>query len=242
MRSCSAAARTLPLLCLCLTGCSGLFQSKAKPEQVYFLRAPAVASYAPAQPADSAAAAPAAAAAAMPASLRVTRPLASPGLDTARIVLVQTDHRMNFFSGSRWPAPVTQLVEALAVETLRATGAWTSVEDSTSPFPSDYLLQIHVRRFEADYTEGGGAPVVHVVLDCVVGRRQGREVLATFTASGSAAAVANRQAEVVAAFEQATGTALQSLSQQAERTVRADLQRGAQDADKPLASISRQSQ
>ena len=242
MRSCSAAARTLPLLCLCLTGCSGLFQSKAKPEQVYFLRAPAVASYAPAQPADSAAAAPAAAAAAMPVSLRVTRPLASPGLDTARIMLVQTDHRMNFYSGSRWPAPATQLVEALAVETLRATGAWTSVEDSTSPFPSDYLLQIRVRRFEADYTEGGGAPVVHVVLDCVVGRRQGREVLATFTASGSAAAVANRQAEVVAAFEQATGTALQSLSQQAERTVRADLQHVAQDADKPLASSSRQSQ
>ena len=242
MRSCSAAARTLPLLSLCLAGCSGLFQSKAKPEQVYFLRAPAVASYAPAQPADSAAAAPAAAAAAMPVSLRVTRPLASPGLDTARIMLVQTDHRMNFYSGSRWPAPATQLVEALAVETLRATGAWTSVQDSTSPFPSDYLLQIHVRRFEADYTEGGGAPVVHVVLDCVVGRRQGREVLATFTASGSAAAAANRQAEVVAAFQQAAGTALQSLSQQAERTVRADLQHVAQDADKPLASSSRQSQ
>ena len=236
MRSCSAAARALPLLCLCLAGCSGLFQSKAKPEQIYFLRAPAVAT---STPAAEPAAAPAAAGAAMPASLRVTRPLASPGLDTSRIMLVQTDHRMNFYSGSRWPAPATQLVEALAVETLRATGAWTSVQDSTSPFPSDYLLQIHVRRFEADYTEGGGAPVVHVVLECVVGRRQGREVLATFTASGSAAAAANRQAEVVAAFEQASGTALQSLSQQAERAVRADLQHGAQNADKPLAAISR---
>jgi cholesterol transport system auxiliary component len=175
----------------------------------------------------------------MPASLRVTRPLASPGLDTSRIMLVQTDHRMNFYSGSRWPAPLTQLVEALAVETLRATGAWASVEGSASPFPSDYLLQIHIRRFEADYTEGTAAPVVHVVLDCVVGRRQGREVLATFTASGSAAAVANRQAEVVAAFEQASGTALQALSQQAEQAVRADLQHSAQNPDKPLASISR---
>ena len=222
MRSCSAAARTLPLLCLCLAGCSGLFQSKAKPEQIYFLRAPAVATSTPAAEPASAAAAPAAAGAAMPASLRVTRPLASPGLDTSRIMLVQTDHRMNFYSGSRWPAPLTQLVEALAVETLRATGAWASVEGSASPFPSDYLLQIHIRRFEADYTEGASAPVVHVVLDCVIGRRQGREVLATFTASGSAAAVANRQAEVVAAFEQATGTALQALSQQAEQAVRAD--------------------
>ena len=239
MRSCSAAARALPLLCLCLAGCSGLFQSKAKPEQIYFLRAPAVAT---STPAAEPAAAPAAAGAAMPASLRVTRPLASPGLDTSRIMLVQTDHRMNFYSGSRWPAPLTQLVEALAVETLRATGAWASVEDSTSPFPSDYLLQIRVRRFEADYTEGGGAPVVHVVLDCVVGRRQGREVIATFTASGSAAAVANRQAEVVAAFEQASGTALQALSQQAEQAVRTALQRGAQNPDKPLAFISRPSQ
>ena len=236
MRSCSAAARALPLLCLCLAGCSGLFQSKAKPEQIYFLRAPAVAT---STPAAEPAAAPAAAGAAMPASLRVTRPLASPGLDTSRIMLVQTDHRMNFYSGSRWPAPLTQLVEALAVETLRATGAWASVEGSASPFPSDYLLQIHIRRFEADYTEGTAAPVVHVVLDCVVGRRQGREVLATFTASGSAAAVANRQAEVVAAFEQASGTALQALSQQAEQAVRADLQHSAQNPDKPLASISR---
>ena len=239
MRSCSAAARTLPLLCLCLTGCSGLFQSKAKPEQTYYLRAPAARPAATSPPAGASAAA---AATPAPASLRVIRPVADPGLETSRIMLVQADHRMNFYSGSRWPAPATQLVEALAVETLRATGAWTSVEDSTSPFPSDYLLQIHVRRFEADYTEGGGAPVVHVVLDCVVGRRQGREVLATFTASGSAAAAANRQAEVVAAFQQAAGTALQSLSQQAERTVRADLQHVAQDADKPLASISRQSQ
>jgi len=236
VRSCSAAARALPLLCLCLAGCSGLFQSKAKPEQIYFLRAPAVAT---STPAAEPAAAPAAAGAAMPASLRVTRPLASPGLDTSRIMLVQTDHRMNFYSGSRWPAPLTQLVEALAVETLRATGAWASVEGSASPFPSDYLLQIHIRRFEADYTEGTAAPVVHVVLDCVVGRRQGREVLATFTASGSAAAVANRQAEVVAAFEQASGTALQALSQQAEQAVRADLQHSAQNPDKPLASISR---
>ena len=230
-----AAVRTMPLLCLCLAGCSGLFQSKAKPDQIYYLRAP-LASTAP----TGSAAAPVAAAAAMPVSLRVVRPLANPGLETSRIMLVQTDHRMNFYSGSRWPAPVTQLVEALTVDTLRATGAWASVGDSASPFPSDYLLQIHVRRFDADYTEAGaGAPVVHVMLDCIVGRRQGRDVLATFTASGTATAAANRQGEVVAAFEQASGTALQVLAQQTEQAVRADVQRAAQNADKPLASISR---
>ena len=239
----AAAARAVPLLCLCLAGCSGLFQSKAKPEQVYYLRAPAAgAPAAPATGPDSApgeASAAAAPGAAMPASIRVGRPLAGPGLDTPHIILVQADHRMNFFSGSRWPAPAPTLLEALAVQTLRASGEWASVEDSASPFPSDYLLQLHVRRFEADYTEGTGAPVAHVMLDCTVGRRQGREVLATFTVAGSAAASVNHLSQVVAAFEQATGTALQALAQQAAQVVRADLQRAAQNADKPLPSISR---
>ena len=210
MRLAGTTLRTLPLLCLGLAGCSGLFQSKAKPEQTYYLRAPAARTAATRAPA-------------IPASVRVIRPAASPGLDTSRIMLVEADHRMNFFSGSRWPATAPELIEALAVQTLRTSGAWVSVGSSGGPFPADYLLQIHVQRFEADYSEGtAGAPVVHVVLECVVGRREGREVLTTFTAAGSAAAAANRLGEVVMAFEQATGVALEALSRQTEQAVRAD--------------------
>ena len=210
MRLAGTTLRTLPLLCLGLAGCSGLFQSKAKSEQTYYLRAPAARTAATSAPA-------------IPASVRVIRPAASPGLDTSRIMLVEADHRMNFFSGSRWPATAPELIEALAVQTLRTSGAWVSVGSSGGPFPADYLLQIHVQRFEADYSEGtAGAPVVHVVLECVVGRREGREVLTTFTAAGSAAAAANRLGEVVMAFEQATGVALEALSRQTEQAVRAD--------------------
>lgn len=237
MRLASATLRTLPLLCLGLAGCSGLFQSKAKPEQTYYLRAPAARTAGTSSQAGAAAGAPA-----IPASVRVIRPVAGPGLDTSRIMLVEADHRMNFFSGSRWPAPTPEVIEALAVQTLRASGSWASVGGSGSPFPSDYLLQVHVQRFDADYSEGAGAPVVHVVLECAVGRREGREVLATFTAAGSAAAAANRLGEVVMAFEQATGVALEALSRQTEQAVRADVQRGAQNADKPLASSSWQRQ
>ena len=222
-----ATLRVVPLLCLCLAGCSGLFQSKAKPEQVYYLRRP------------SAATAPAASAPAIPVSLRVVRPLADPGLDTAHIMLVQADHRMNFYSGSRWTAPAPELIEALAVQTLRASGEWASVEDSASPFPADYLLQVHLRRFEADYAAAGAAPVARVVLDCILGRRQGRYVLATFTVSGEAAAPANRLSQVVGAFEQAAGTALDALAQQAAQVARGDAQRAAQSEDNASPSNSR---
>ena len=233
MNFASAALRPVPLLLLCLAGCSSLFHSTAVPEQTYYLRAPSAA--------DGAAHTDTAAAPAPPAtaSLRVGRPIAAPGLDSPHIMVLQADHRMNFYTGSRWPAPMPDVIEALTAETLRASGAWASIEYSSSPFPSEYLLQITVRRFEADYTEGGPAPVVHVVLDSVLGRREGREVIATFTVSGTVPAADNRLKDVVAAFEQATGQALTALSQKASQAVLGDAQRSTQNEPNPAPSSSR---
>jgi cholesterol transport system auxiliary component len=216
------------LLCLAPAACTSLFHSNAPAEQTYYLRPPASAP----------AAATPLAAARIPISLRVGHPLADPGLETPHIILVQADHRLNFYSGSRWAAPLADVVDALAVQTLRASGDWSSVEDSTSPFPSNYLLQIAVRRFEADYTAGGAAPTVYVVLDCILGRREGRDVVATFVVSGSAAAADNRMSAVVAAFEQAAGSALTSLAQQTAQLAAADSQR-TQNGAKPEPSIRR---
>jgi ABC-type uncharacterized transport system auxiliary subunit len=213
----NAALRVLQPLAaaaaLAAAGCTGLFQSHTAPEQTYVLRAPAP----PAAPAASATALPAA----QPASLRVAHPLAAPGLEGAHIMLVQADHRMNYYTGSRWPAPLPDVVEELAADTLRAAGEWQSVQGSESPFPAEYLLQIVVQHFEADYTGGGAAPEVHVVLDCTLGKRAGRDVLATYVAQGTASAAGNRMSEVVAAFEQASGAALSSLAQQTAAAVRA---------------------
>ena len=215
MKSLAARLRTVApvVLGLAAAGCSGMFHSGARPEQVYFLRATVAPSEAD-RPA-------------VEASLRVGHPQAQPGLDSPRIVLVQSDRRMSFYTGSRWPAPAPALVETLAVETLRASGSWQSVEDSASPFPSDYILQIAVRRFEADYTSAGPAPQVYVKLDCIIGRREGREVVASFVAEGSSVAARNRLADVVAAFESAANAALHSMSDHALEVVRAAAERQA---------------
>jgi cholesterol transport system auxiliary component len=196
-------------LCLsaALAGCGGLFHSNARPEQVYILRAEPI-------PAGSGPVA---------ASLRVNRPTANPGLDSAQIVLVQSDRRMSFFLASRWPAPASNMIEMLAVEKFRGSGTWQSVADSTSAFPSDYVLQVTIRRFEADYTGGDKAPEVHVVLDCLVGKREGREVIANFLAIGSAQAATNRMSAVVPAFETATNAALDSLAAKTVEAVRSSL-------------------
>ena len=194
------------LLGLAVVGCSGLLRSNAPPVQVYTLRAPSASS-------DSGAT--------TDASLRVAHPLAGPGLDTPQIVLSQPDHRLNVYAASAWATDTPALLESLAVETLRASGHWRSVEDAESPFPSDYLLQISIRRFDADYSDDTGAPpTVQVTLDCTLGKEEGRDIIATFVASGSAVASANRLGEVVAAFQQATAAAMTSLSQQVSAAAR----------------------
>lgn len=219
------AAAGLAVCATLLGGCT-LLHSSAPLEQTYYLRAAPAEGDVAAPPADA-------------PSLRVARPLTAPGLDTVHIVLVQADHRMNFYTGSRWPAPLADVVEALMLQTMRASGNWSSVEGSTSGFPTNYLLQCSVRRFEADYTAGGSAPSAQVVLDCLIGRREGREVLATFSVTGSAAAAANRMSDVVAAFEQASRSALAALSQQVFAAARTDREHAAQNGAKPDASISR---
>ena len=193
-----------------LWGCSGGLHSDARPGEVYVLRPAATASHA---------------AAGGTGSIRVARPDAAPGLNSDHIVLLQSDHRLSYYVASRWAAPLPEVVEDLTVETLR---------DSRSFFSADYMLQIIVSRFEADYTAGGSTPEVHVVLDCTLGRRAGREIVTSFTAEGIATPAANRLGEVVSAFEVAANKAVSQLAALSYLSLSQ-----AQNADSPVPSSKR---
>ena len=210
---------------LLVSGCSGLLHSDDPPVQVYVLRAAVsptraateqaqalrdarTASVADAKPAESA------------PTLQVPRPQADPGLANELITLVQSDHRMDRYAGSSWAGALPDVVETLAIDTLRATGNWSSVNDAPSPFAADYLLQMNIRRFEADYTGGGDAPRIYVTLDCTIARRIGRELLTSFVVEGVADAEANKMSAVIGAFEKAANAALASMAQRSSDAVR----------------------
>ncbi|HEU4779525.1 MAG TPA: ABC-type transport auxiliary lipoprotein family protein [Steroidobacteraceae bacterium] len=191
----------LPILGLAgLTACSGVFDSTAPAPQSYVLRL---------APAD----APAAASAA--GSVQLQRLEASPGLKSERIALLRSDHRFDFYAASRWAAAAPVLIESVIIDALRATGSFSAVFDDSSPYAPRYRLRCVLRRFEADYTKGGRAPTVFVVLDCTLGRHRDRELLASFTAQGSAQAAEDRLNAVVAAFESATAAAMAELGRAA---------------------------
>jgi len=222
-------SRRLALLSMVLwaAGCSGGLHSDGPPMQIYLLRAapaPPLASEASGdavvRPLDrSTANAPAAGVPSAP-TLQVARPSADPGLSTELITLVRSDHRLDYYSGSRWAAELPDVVSTLALDTLRASGDWGAVHDSPGTFSSDYILQITIRRFEADYTDGKPAPKVHVMLDCTLARRVGRELVTSFSVQSVADAGENRLGTVVAAFEKAANTALGEMAARSATAVR----------------------
>ena len=191
-RLCSAA------LVACMAGGCADFHSKQAAIQVYTL-----------QPSFSAAAASTNAAT---ATLQVARPLAAPGLDTDGIALQRDGQRLDYYAASRWAAPLPEIVQSQAIEALRASGKFRSVQPEGAAFAADLVLQLEIRRGQAEYVGADGPPTVQVQLLATLGRRADRSVLATVSASGTAPASENRMQSVVAAFQAALGTALGELS------------------------------
>lgn len=188
-----------------LAGCGGLLETTVPAPQSYVLRLPP-----PAAPTAAGATPPAAA-----GSLLVQRPDAGPGLESERIVLLRSEHRFDFYAASQWAAPAPDIVAGVMVDALRAGGSFSAVFDDHSPYAPRYNLRCGLRRFEADYTEtNGGAPTVHVALDCTLGRHRDRTLLGNFIVDGAAPASDDRLGAVIAAFDTATQSAMQALVKQ----------------------------
>lgn len=190
-------------LALC-TGCGGTFTSKAPVSHAYVLRAPP----APATGADQ----DVVAKPSFDGTLRIRRPIPAPGFETDRILLLRDGRELDFYATGHWAAPIPEMIEALAVESVRRSAFFPAVYGENSPMRSEYFLQIIVRNFVAEYSGNADAPIARVALDCTLGRRVDRDVMAVFTAEGQAPAAANRMNDVVAAYEVALQQALASAA------------------------------
>ena len=194
----------LPAVMLALTGCASLFHSHAPAVQLYVLQVPAAA------PVATPAVAPS-----IGPTLRVARPLPAPGLDTDRIALLRPGNRLDYYAGSRWSAPLADVVSDLQLAVLRADPTWSAVADGRATLNADYVLQSSIDRFAAEYALDTGPPLVRVELRCLLVRRSDGAVLGSFAATASRLAQANRMSGVIAAFAAAADQAVSETAAQA---------------------------
>jgi len=205
MPAAARAAAFAAAFAMLLSACSGLHADRGAP-QAYTLRF---------LPPPDAGAAPvtthALVASKSAPALQVLRPLAAPGLDGDGIAVLRENQKLDGFVGARWAGPLPDLVEAMAVDALRARGVYRAVQGDAAPFLSEQVLQLELARCAA-YYEGTGAPNIRVRIVASFGRRDDRRLLATQVLEASVPATTNRMGAVAAAYELALNAALAQLA------------------------------
>ena len=96
---------------------------------------------------------------------------AVPGLDTDRMLILQSGARLNFYQAARWPDNVPEVLESLLRRSLESTGAYTRVSGGHDERSADWQLQLEVSEFYTVSTSSVDAGEVRVVLNGYVNCR-----------------------------------------------------------------------
>jgi len=136
-------------------------------------------------------------------AITVARPRSVSSLDTDRIAVTTPGHGFDYLAGARWSDTAPQMVQQLLVDTLMAEGRFATAVAAPSRVPTDLLLEVELRHFEAVYASVGEPPRILVQLQAnLVDVRRGTRV-ASFDSRAEATAIRNDRTAVVAAFEDA---------------------------------------
>jgi cholesterol transport system auxiliary component len=143
--------------------------------------------------------------------LAVARPDVADVHDTERLAL-QRGQTMDYYADAQWTDSAPRLLQSLLVEAFEKSGRIGAVARDSGGVRGDYILTGEVRHFEAQYDSGNAAPNVVVDIEAKLLTLPRRDVVATLDSTHQVRAAQNSVPAVVAAFNQATGAALEEIA------------------------------
>jgi cholesterol transport system auxiliary component len=153
--------------------------------------------------------------------LSIGRPDVSPGLDTNRIAVLK-GRQLDYYRGASWGGSTADIVQAFLVNSLEDQALFRSVTAEQARVAGDYVLDVEVRDFQAEYAKDGAPPIVRVRMIGRVIRIVDRGLVATVVAEAQSAASADRMHAVVAAFETGAQKVALDLAQKTAAAIAAD--------------------
>jgi len=154
------------------------------------------------------------------ADLSIGRPDFAPGLDTDRIAVLK-GRQLDYYRGARWGGRTVEVVQTMLVSSLNDQKLFRSVTAEQARVAGDYMLDIEVRHFEADYASGA-LPDAHVMFIGRLIRIVDRRLVETISSSERVAATAERMTAVAQAFESAAQKVALDVAQQTAAAIAAD--------------------
>lgn len=151
----------------------------------------------------------------------IGRPDLAPGLDSERIAVLQ-GRQLDYYRGAQWGGRMTEVVQTLLVDSFEDQQLFRSVTSEQSRVAGQYVLDVSVRDFQAEYANSNEAPTAHVTILGRLIRVTDRQLVETFAATAQSRASDNRMTAVAAAFETAAHKVVLELAQKTAAAVAAD--------------------
>jgi len=149
--------------------------------------------------------------------LAIEMPVASGGIDSARIALARTPVTLDYFARANWTDTAPRMVQTLLVESFENTGRIVAVGRESSSLRPDYLLKVDLREFQAELL-AGAAPVARVRLAVRLVRLPERTVVASFSNEARQPAANSGIHQIVLAFDEALGSVMRRTVEWTLRT------------------------
>jgi cholesterol transport system auxiliary component len=197
------AVAALTSLAVSVTGCVSLFP-KAEPVQLYSLHTAVAAATAESTE---------------PTVAVLRAPTTFARAASSDRILTRNGSEVAYLSGARWSSPASILFD----EALAAAFDSSRVRLATrgEPGPSDAVLRVEVRTFEADYRDGAeAAPTAVVDARATLISLRDRSVLGTRAFHAEHKANDNRAGPIVEAYDAATGDLMNQLVRWTTETVK----------------------
>ena len=166
------------------------------------------------------------------ADLSIGRPDLAPGLDTERIAVLK-GRQLDYYRGAQWGGRATEVVQTLLVDSFEDQQLFRSVTSEQSRVSSEYVLDVSVRDFQAEYASDNDAPTAHVTILGRLIRVTDRQLVETFAATAQSKAADNRLSAVAAAFETAAHKVVLELAQKTAAAIAADAEQAPQQRKAP---------
>ena len=156
--------------------------------------------------------------------IAIARPDVVPGLDSRRIAVLR-GQQLDHYRRNEWSGSVTEIVQTLLVSSLDQQQLFRSVTSEQTRVSSEYLLDVEVRDFQAEYADKAANPQVRVTMIARLIRVSNRELVATINSTALQAATDNKMGAVAAAFEVAAQKVALELAGKSAAAVAEDQER-----------------
>lgn len=128
-----------------------------------------------------------------------------------RIVTVSNNH-VAYIADSRWAAPAQVAWDQAMDAAFEASGGHVRLVPRGAPAPTDYVLRVDVRNFEARYDAGEkAAPTIVVRIHAALTRDRNRTLVSETIFEAQVQAGDNRVSAITQAFSRASGQVLDQL-------------------------------